>query len=295
MTTARVLDPAVLAGLSGLAVRVDTVVEGVLAGLHRSPFRGASSEFAEHKEYNAGDELRTIDWKLVGRTDRYYVKQFHEETNLSAYLVLDLSASMNFGAPLTKHDYAAVLAGSLGYLLGNQVDQVGLAAARPSGLAFTAARTGRVNLQHVVDELQQSAPEAGAGDLAAALDGVTDRIRRRSLVFVFSDLLVDQAATLAALNRLRRRPAEVVVMQVLSPEELRFPFTEAAKFRDPEDGSVLPIDPENARAEYARELAAFLTGWREECLGRGVRYRLVDTSRPPDRVLRELLGRESAA
>lgn len=294
MSQARVLDPSVLAGLRGLSVRVDAVVEGVLAGLHRSPFRGASSEFAEHKEYAAGDELRTVDWKLLGRTDRYYVKQFHEETNLACHLVIDQSASMGFGAPLTKHEYAAILSGSLAYLLAGQIDMVGLGLASPAGLAYTPPRTGRVHLQHVIDELQAAAPGAGAGDLAAALDGVADRARRRSLIFVFSDLLVDFDAALGALNRLRSRPAEVVVMHVLAPEELGFPYKEAARFRDPEDGAELPIDPEAVRAHYHRELDAFLARWREACLERGIRYQLVDTSRPPERALRALLGREPA-
>jgi uncharacterized protein (DUF58 family) len=294
MSAVRVLDPDVLAGLRGLSVRVDAVVEGVLAGLHRSPFRGASSEFAEHKEYAAGDELRTVDWKLLGRTDRYYVKQFHDETNLACHLVIDQSASMGFGAPLSKHDYAAVLAGSLAYLLAGQIDMVGLGLAAPAGLAYTPPRTGRVHLQHVIDELAAAAPGAGAGDLAAAIDGVADRARRRSLVFVFSDLLVDFDATLSALGRLASRPAEVVVLQVLSPEELTFPYAEAARFRDPEDGAELPLDPEAVRAHYQRELDAFLARWREACLERGMRYQLVDTSRAPERVLRALLGREAS-
>jgi uncharacterized protein (DUF58 family) len=295
MTAPRVLDPAVLAGLSGLSLRVDAVVEGVLAGLHRSPFRGASSEFAEHKEYSAGDELRTIDWKLLGRTDRYYVKQFHEETNLSAYLVIDGSASMNFGTPLTKHDYAAVLAASLAYLIGNQVDMVGLATAAPDTFSFTPSRTGRVHLQHLVDELQRAEPGPGAGDLAAALDHVSERIRRRSVVFVFSDFLVEEAPVLAALARLKSRPAEVVLVQTLTPEELRFPYREAARFRDPEDGGELPLDPEVVRNEYDAALQAFLQRWREEAHARAMGHLLVDTGRPADRVLRELLGRGTSA
>lgn len=291
MTTARVLDPAVLAGLSGLSVRVDAVVEGVLAGLHRSPFRGASSEFAEHKEYAQGDELRTIDWKLVGRTDRYYVKQFHEETNLSAYLVLDQSASMGFGSPLSKNDYASILAASLAFLLSNQVDMVGLALGNPEQLSITPARSGRVHAQHVMDELQAAVPGEGAGDLAATLDAVGERIRRRSLVFVFSDFLVDEAPVLAALNRLKSRRAEVIINHIMSPEELTFPYTEAARFRDTEDPHEIPLDPETVRGEYMSQLQAFLQHWQEESLGRGMRYRLIDTSRPPDRVLREMLGR----
>lgn len=291
MTKPLVLDPAVLAGLSGLSVRVDQVVDGALAGLHRSPYRGTSSEFAEHKEYAAGDELRTIDWKLVGRTDRYYVKQFQEETNLSAYILLDLSASMGFGAPLTKHDYAAVLAGSLAYLLSGQVDMVGLGLARPDNTTLTASRTGRAHLTHLIEELQSAEPGEGAGDLAAAIDHLVERMRRRSLVFILTDLLVEDGPVLAALNRLRNRPAQVVLVHLLSPEELRFPYREAGRFRDPETGDELPVDPDVVRAEYERAIQGFLTRWREESLQRGVRYHLADTSQPPDRVLRELLAR----
>ena len=291
MTRPQVLDPTVLAGLSGLSVRVDQVVDGVLAGLHRSPYRGTSSEFAEHKEYAAGDELRTIDWKLVGRTDRYYVKQFQEETNLSAYVLLDLSASMNFGAPLRKHDYASILAGSLAYLLAGQVDMVGLSLARPEATHLTPSRTGRAHLTHLVHELQEAEPGQGPGDLAAAIDDLVERMRRRSLVFIVSDLLVDEAPVLAALNRLRNRPAQVVLIHLLSPEELRFPYREAGRFRDPESGEELPVDPDAVRVEYERALDGFLTRWREESLQRGIRYQLADTSQPPDRVLRELLAK----
>ncbi len=291
MTKARVLDPDVLAGLSGLSVRVRSVVEGVLSGLHRSPFRGSSSEFAEHKEYASGDELRTIDWKLVGRTDRYYVKQFQDETNLAAYLVLDLSASMDFGAPLRKHDYAAVLAGSLCYLLTDQIDMVGLSLIRPTGAEAVPARAARTHVGHILEMLEEAEPGKGACDLAAGLDELLERMRRRSLVVVISDLLTDEEPVLAALSRLRSRPAEVVLLHVLSPEELRFGYKEASRFVDPEDGRELPADPESVRDAYNRQLEAFLTRWRENTLARGITYRLVDTSRAPDRVLRELLGR----
>ncbi len=290
MTTARILDPDVLAGLGGLSVRVQTVVEGVQAGLHRSPFRGSSSEFAEHKEYSSGDELRTIDWKLYGRTDRYFVKQFHEETNLAAWMIVDLSASMNFGGPLTKYDYAAVLAGSLTYLLAGQVDAAGLSLARADKPALFPARTGPVHMAHLIDALQEGVPQ-GEADLARATDMVGEKMRRRGLVYLLSDLLVDREALLAAINRLRSRKAEVVVLHVLTPEELTFPYREAARFADPETDAELPADPETVREAYTRALREFIDGWRDACLERGVRYHLVDTSRPPERVLREALGR----
>jgi len=273
MTRARVLDPDVLASLGGLAVRVNAVVEGTLAGLHRSPFRGSSSEFAEHKEYTAGDELRTIDWKLVGRTDRYYVKQFHEETNLAAHLVLDTSASMGYGAPLSKHDYACVLAGTLAYLLAGQVDLVGLGFAHPEGPQVTPARSGRVHTQNVLDTLQAAEPGEGTSDLADTLDRIGEKIRRRGLVFIFSDLLVESEAVLAALNRLRSRPAQIVLIHILSPEELNFPFREASRFRDPEDAAQeVMADPESVRAAYHAQLRTFLDHWHDESLARNIRY-----------------------
>lgn len=288
MTTARVLDPAVLAGLGGLTIRVEAVVEGVLTGLHRSPFRGASSEFAEHKEYSPGDEIRNLDWKLVARTERYFVKQFHEESNLVAYLLLDASASMDFGAPLTKHDYAAVLAGSLTYLLAAQIDMVGLLIADANGPMLTTARAGRAHVQHVLDRLQASVPR-GATSLAEAIDALGEQMRRRALVFVLSDFLGDEAAMVAALNRLRSRAAQIVLLQVLTPAELRLNFFEAARFADPESQTELVADPAAAREHYLAELGAFLARLREESLARGMAYRLVETAEPPDRVLREVL------
>ena len=261
------LDPVALSRLGTLQLKARTVVEGALTGLHRSPHHGSSVEFAEHKEYSPGDEIRHIDWKAYGKFDRYYVKRFEQETELSAYLVLDCSGSMAYrGAGVSKLEYAAFLAAALSYLLIRQQDRVGL-------LAFGGEEGGR-----------------GAISVAAALDRVAELARRRkSLVLVLSDLFDPSPEVVTLLRRLRVMRHDVSVFHILDDHELELPFQGVTLFESLEDDRRLIADPRSIRSAYLRELDAFLKLIRQGLFEGDVEYQLVRTSQPLERTLLDFL------
>ena len=284
------LDPEALARLARFELRVQAVVEGTLSGLHRSPHRGQSVEFAEHKEYAPGDDVKAIDWRVFGRFDRYYVKEFEAETNLRAHLLIDRSASMGFGtAPLSKLEYAAVLAASLGYLLLRQGDAVGLAPFAESLMRPVAPRAGGVHLGNLLAALQSLKPK-GRTRLGAALAQVAELARRRSLVVLLSDLLDADRSWIEALGRLRSRRHQVVVLHVLDPAERDFPYEGLRLFEDPEAGERVLSDANVVAAAYREELQRFLDEVRRGCRQVGVGYHLAYTDAPPAEPLLELLG-----
>src|SRR6516165_3209692 len=240
----RYLDPAILArvGFSPLLAKV--VVEGFLNGLHKSPFHGFSVEFADHREYVPGDDLKYLDWALFARTDHYYVKRFEEETNLRCYLLLDRSASMAFGTGLvTKWDYACFLASCLAYLVLRQQDACGLAlfGAKPGLLVQPRCR--RPHLRQLMRVMVEN-PPAGGTDMAGSLRVIARNLKRRGLVVVISDLIDDPEPTLRAIRLLRSHRHDVLVFHVQDAAELNFPFQGATQFRDLETGEELEIDPQ---------------------------------------------------
>lgn len=287
-----------MARLGRLQLRAREVVEGVISGLHRSPYRGFSVEFSEHREYAPGDELRHIDWKAFGKFDRFFIKEYEEETNLRAYLLLDTSASMAYGLPapglpeprrgapppLPKFEYAALLAASLATLLLRQQDAVGLLPVGGESARALPARGSAAQLHALIAALEQAVP-AGRAPLSALLPELLPQIKRRSLVFVVSDLLPSgadgEAAYLAAIRTIRHRKNEVVVFHVLHPAEVDFPFEDLATFEDAEDAAVrLVADPRAVAAEYRAALAAAIEHYRRECLAAGVDYVLCRTDEP---------------
>ncbi len=310
-------DRDTLAKVARLTLRARRVVEGVRAGTHRSPLQGASVEFAEHKEYTPGDDLRHIDWKLLGRLDKYYIKRFEEETNLQAYLLFDTSASMAYGgvethvpgwwrrirprsltraraAPeahggvadaggepdTTKHAHAVLLAAALAHLLTNQGDAVGIATFGGGDTRFIPPRSRRGHLGVLMEVLAGIEP-AGTGGIAAALADFAPRVTRRSLVVLISDLLEDPEAILSTMKTLRTHRNDVVIFQVLHSDELRFPYDDVSRFVDPEvGGSGVVIDPRDIREGYLRELDRFLRLVRTRCLDARVDYHLIETDRP---------------
>ncbi len=287
-----------LARLGRLSLRAREVVEGVISGLHRSPYRGFSVEFSEHREYAPGDELRHIDWKAFGKFDRYFIKQYEEETNLRAYLLLDTSASMAYGLPapglpaprrgapqpLPKFEYAALLAASLATLLLRQQDAVGLLPLGGESARSVPPRGSGAQLHALVAAMGQAVP-AGRAPVRALLPQLLPQIKRRSLVFVISDLLPsgadDEAAYLAAIRAIRHRKNEVVVFHVLHPAEVDFPFEELTTFEDLEDAALrLVADPRAIREEYRAALEGAVARYRRECLASGVDYVLCRTDEP---------------
>jgi len=289
------LDPLTISRLETLPVRARVIVEGALSGLHRARQHGSSVEFAEHKEYSPGDEIRHIDWKVYGRADRFYVKQFEQESELSCFLALDASGSMDYGGGegLSKVRYAAHLLAALAYLLIRQRDKVGLMVFGDEGLdRYVPPRARPAHLHDLFAVLDEVSHAGGRGSepMHLALDRLGELTRkRRSLVIVASDLFEPEARGLAVLRRLRARGHDVALFQVLHPHELDLPFEGLTLFESLEDQRELLADPAAIRRQYKRRMAAFLDKVRDECVRGGVEHHLVATSRPLEQALLEFL------
>jgi len=279
----RFLDPAVLARLGTMELKARTVVEGFLAGLHRSPFRGFSVEFAEYRQYLPGDDLSTLDWKIYARSDRHYVKKFEEETNLECHVLLDVSASMGYrgAAPMSKLEYGSVLAASLAFLMHRQRDATGLIAF-DDRITFRLPAGSRGGHLHAL-LLALERMEAGRrSDVARPLRQLAEALTRRSLVVLIADLLDDPEPVIKGLRYLRFRGTDVIVFQVLDPYELTFPFRGAARFRDLESAEEVLAEPSAIRTAYLRELAGLTLRFDRELRGAGIDYVQLDTSKPLD-------------
>jgi uncharacterized protein (DUF58 family) len=291
----RLLDPAVVARLAHLDVRARLVVEGFIAGMHRSPFHGFSVEFAEHRPYMPGDPLKNLDWKVWARSDRYLVKQYTEETNLRCHLLLDLSGSMDFRserAAMTKLDYARSLCAALAYLMIQQQDAVGtlLFADRP--LQYVPARAVRSHLDVLLRTLAGAAP-GGRTRLGPALHELAERIKRRGLIVLCSDLMDRPAEVLRGLQHFRHRHHEVVVFHILDPDEVDFPYTDTATFVDLESGDRLTTEPWEIARRYRERLEAWSDQYRAACRENLIDYVRLDTRTPFDRALLAYLEKRS--
>jgi uncharacterized protein (DUF58 family) len=285
------LDLRALARLGRLELIAREVVEGFLRGLHRSPFKGSSVEFAEHRPYVSGDEIARIDWRTYARTDRYYLKEYEDETNLRATLVLDGSASMDFGTGgITKFRYAQCLAASLGLLLVKELDAVGLLVFDARVRRYVPPKASAAHLGGIYQELEKTAP-AGETDLGRVLRAAADRVRRRGLAVVISDFLDDPRAILKGLSRFRHRHCEVLALHVIDPAEVEFPFSNWAVFRDLEPpGARIRLDARQVRATYLKNLEAHLLQLRKGCGSMNIDYCLLDTRAPFDQGLSRYLA-----
>jgi uncharacterized protein (DUF58 family) len=291
----RYLDPAVVARLAHLDVRARLVVEGFIAGMHRSPFHGFSVEFAEHRPYMPGDPLKNLDWKVWARSDRYLVKQFTEETNLRCHLLLDLSGSMGFKserASLSKLEYAQSLCAALAYLMLQQQDAVGALLFGEHPRAYVPARAVRSHLDEILKALGAAAPE-GRTRLGPALHELAERIKRRGLVVLCSDLMDKPAEVLSGLQHFRHRHHEVVVFHVLDPDEIDFPYTDTATFVDMESGEKLTTEPWEIAKRYRERFAAWTDHYRRTCREQRIDYVPLDTRTPFDRALLAYLEKRS--
>ena len=287
------LDPAVLARLATLKLRVRAITEGVLSGLHRSPHHGQSVEFAEHKEYAPGDEIRHIDWKAYGKFDRYYVKKYEQETNLRAYLVVDASGSMGYrGAPerMSKLEYASALAASLAYLLVRQQDAAGLVLVQGQVHAAIPPRAAAGHLTALVNALEGARAE-GPTQLGAAVDWVTEHAPRRSSVLVFSDLFDDDQRVVKRIAQLGRRKHEVTLFHVLDPAELTFPFDDPTLFLSMEDGRQVEAHGRDVRKGYLDLMARWLAEVKRTAAEGDVDYGLCRTDGALEDVLLPFLAR----
>ena len=287
----RFLQPAALAQLKSLALRVDQVIDGVLQGVHRSPQKGRSVEFAEHKEYRPGDEIRHIDWRAFARLDKLYVKRFEQETNLTAWFVLDTSESMAYGREggLTKYEYSATLLASLAFLLLRQQDAVGLIAFDEEVRSFSPARGQLSHLKRLTETLDGLEP-SGKTRLESGLLRLADTSNKRGMVFVFSDLFGDLEAATKLLRQLVSKGHVVTVFHVLDGDELTFPFEGVVHFEGLEHRRRLLAEPRLVRDRYLRAMAEHREAVRRTCLESRIRHLLVDTREPLDRVLLGFLG-----
>ncbi|HQU43944.1 MAG TPA: DUF58 domain-containing protein [Pirellulales bacterium] len=289
-TAEKYLKPEVIRQISRLDLRAQFIVKGFLQGLHASPFHGFSVEFSEHRKYTVGDNPQDIDWLVFAKTDKYYVKKFEAETNITGYLVMDLSRSMayTYRQELTKFDYAICLAAALCYLMVHQQDPVGLITFDERIRDSLPPRSKRTQLGNVLSLLAKLKP-AGKTEIAKSLVQIAAMLKHRSLVMLFTDLLAEPGPILRALRRLRHGGHDVILFHVLDEAEVHFPFDGIVEFEEPESEEKLQVDAGGFRSDYLAEVQGFCEMYRRECFKSGIDYVGIDTSMQFDKALVEYL------
>jgi uncharacterized protein (DUF58 family) len=292
MTSPIQFDPTSLAKYGRLALVARTLVEGFLTGAHKSPYKGFSVEFAEHRQYYPGDEIRHIDWRAYGKTDRYYIKEFEEETNLRAHLLVDASGSMAYkGAHGSKFEYAQYVAASLAYLMLHQRDAVGLVTHDTRVRQIIKPKASAKHLLHLLRTLEETRP-GGETSMAPIWHGLAGEIKRRGLVVILSDCFDQLPALMRALQHFRHERHEILLFHVLAPEEMEFPFKKWTQFRNLEViGHKLLVDPQRLRKEYLKNFKAFCKDLRDQAGQMQIDYQLLRTDEPVDRALGAYLTR----
>ncbi|MEO6811328.1 MAG: DUF58 domain-containing protein [Isosphaeraceae bacterium] len=289
-TAEKYLKPEVIRQVARLDLRAKFIVEGFLSGLHASPFHGFSVEFSEHRKYTAGDNIGDIDWNVFAKTDRFYIKKFQAETNLTGYLVMDLSASMGYTyrQELTKFEYGISLAAALGYMMIHQQDPVGLIAFDHRVTQSLQPKSRRTQLGNILSLLAKLQPK-GETNVAKSLHQIAGMIRHRSLVMLFSDLLGDVEPTLRAFHRLRHAGHDVIVFHILDEAEALFPFEGMVELEDNETNEKILVDADGIKADYLDEVASFQANYRKECLSARIDYVPLHTGMPFDKALMSYL------
>ncbi len=290
----RFVEPAALARVRNLALVARGVVEGFITGLHASPYKGFSVEFAEHRKYTPGDNPRHLDWRILGRTDRLYIKQYEEETNLRAQVLLDVSGSMAYrhAADLTKLEYGSYLTAVLAQLMIRQQDAVGLTTFDKEVRLDIPPRASPRHFDEMMRQLDAVRP-GRTTRLADTLHRLADRFKRRCLILLISDLYDDPAAVEQALHHFRHKRHEVIVFHVFDRAEIDFPFQDLATFVDQETGDKLQVDPAYVRDDYRRQVEEFIEGYRRRCADCQIDYVMTDTSVPYDFMLSRYLTRRA--
>lgn len=291
-TAEKYLKPEVIRQIKRLDLRAQFIVRGYLHGLHASPFHGFSVEFSEHRKYTPGDDPKDIDWLIYAKTDKYYIKKYEAETNITGYLAMDLSRSMGYThrQEMTKFEYSICLAAALCYLMIHQQDPVGLLTFDEKIRNSLAPKSRRGHLGDVLSLLARLKPE-GKTDIGQSLTQIAAMLKHSSLVMVFSDLLTEPEPVLQALHRLRHRGHDVILFHVLDEAEVNFPFEGMVELEEPETHQRLQLDANSFRRDYQNELAAFRDMYRRECYQSGIDYVSLDTSMQFDRALTEYLMR----
>ncbi len=287
------LDPEAVSRLRNMELRARLVVEGFLQGMHRSPYHGFSVEFAEYRQYMPGDAPRYVDWKVFGKTDRYYVKMFEEETNLKGMLLLDKSASMGFtGAGVSKLRWGSMLAAALGFLLIKQQDAAGLVLFDDAVRTYMPPRSVRGQLYQMLGELERVQP-SDRTRVSTALHLMAERLRRRGLCVLISDLFDDTEAVIRGLKHFRHRQHEVIVFHVLDDLECSFDFKDEARFVDLETRREIRSQPWFVKQEYRQQVEAWQRDLARQCREHGIDYVPMRTSTPFDRALLAYLNKRS--
>lgn len=283
------LKPETLSRLSNLEIRARLVVEGFITGLHKSPYHGFSVEFTEHRQYMPGDEIKHIDWKVLGKTDRYYVKQYEEETNLKSYILMDVSGSMRYSSgKVTKIEYASYLAASLTYLMLKQRDSVGLALFSDKILKYVPPRSVQTYLIHILRELENIEPQ-GRTNVSPAFHALAEKIKRRGLVIIISDLFDEPDKIVSGLKHFRHKKHEVLLFHILDPFEVSFAFNKEAVFLDIETGEEINTLPWHIRREYRKQVKDMLYFYQKFCRENRIDYVLMNTETELDKALSEYL------
>ena len=291
-TQFKYLDPQALGRLKNLSLAARGVVEGFFAGMHKSPHRGFSVEFAEHREYTPGVDPRHIDWRVYGRREKLYVKQYEEETSLRCHILLDKSNSMTYGSTggVNKLEYASFLAASLAYLVAFQHDAVGLITLDDQVRDRVPPRQGAGHLKVLMEHLESVEP-GGETSLGESFHELAETIKRRSVVIIISDLFDDPEAIVSGLKHFSHRRHDVIVFQTLDPDELTFPFDDVSRIEDMETGRQITSDPRLFRSSYLEELGRFLDTIREGCLESQIDHVVAETGTPFDAFLGAYLAR----
>lgn len=294
-TAEQYLKPEVIRSVARLDLRARFIVEGFLSGLHASPYHGFSVEFSEHRRYTQGDDLKDMDWLVYAKTDRYYVKKYQAETNITGYLVMDLSESMAYThrQELTKFEYAICLAAALGYLMIHQQDPVGLITFDEKIRHSLPARSKRTQLGNILALLSKLQP-LGPTEIAKNLRAIAAMIKHRSLVMLFSDLLAEPQPIIDTLHLLRHAGHDVILFHILDEAEVHFPFDGPVELKDPESGQEMVLDADGIRNDYLDALKELRETYRRECFGVGIDYVPLDTSMPFDKALVEYLASRKA-
>jgi uncharacterized protein (DUF58 family) len=287
------LDPAGLHRVGNMELVAKQVVEGFLTGRHRSPYHGFSVEYLDHRAYTPGDEIRNLDWKIVARSDKYYVKLYEEETNLRAYILLDCSSSMQFSSgDQSKLSWGSYLAAALTYLLLRQNDAVGLVEFDSGVRKFIPPRAHPTQFRRILDSLDGIEP-GGETDVGAVLHEAAERTKRRGLIIVISDLIDNEESIASGLGHFRHNNHEVIVFHTMDPAELEFPYDRLTRFKDMEGAGRVVVNPKSLRARYLSRISQFTDTVKRDCFERRISYELCDTSQPYDRFLAAYLDKRS--
>jgi uncharacterized protein (DUF58 family) len=292
----RFLEPQALARMENLSVVARGVVEGFISGLHSSPYKGFSAEFAEHREYTAGDDPRHLDYRMLGRTDRLYVKQYEEETNMRVQILLDASGSMGYSHEdrLSKLEYGSYLTAILAYLMTRQQDSVGLTTFDTQIRLDMPARSSPRHFNEMMQQLEAVRP-GGETDIAETLHRLANRFKRRCLIVLVSDLYDEPEEVIRALHHFRHRRHEVIVFHVLDKAEIDFPFRDVIAFHDLETDQRIQVDPAYVRQPYLDQIGAFIEGYRRACAEAQIDYVATDTSVPYDFMLARYIAKRNVS